>query len=281
MIEVLAPAKINLNLHVLGNRPDGYHDLSSLIIFTKWGDVLSIKESEKLSISASGPYKYVFEGDMLSVDQDSPNLIIRAVHLMGEIAGREPKFDIHLIKNIPTGAGLGGGSSDAAAMMNFLNTFWQINMEGDELASLGLRLGAELPVCLKRRPSLISGIGDQIQDGDVPQLNLLIVWPDDGLFTKDVFALHRKREQEKRDVMPYENKNFIEWLQTSRNDLTPTASELCPQIPAILNDIEKSEGCIVSRMSGSGSACFGVFEEQEQAEQARQHFKNAIVTRLI
>jgi 4-diphosphocytidyl-2-C-methyl-D-erythritol kinase len=283
MLTRLSPAKINLNLHVTGRREDGYHLLDFMAVFTEWGDVLSLKPAKTLELSASGSQAHIFDSKMLSVAKDSPNLIIRAVHLMADSAKKHPDFHIHIEKNIPSGAGLGGGSSNAAAIMHMLNNYWNLNYSLDDLCAIGLELGAELPLCLYERSVRVTGIGDVIEPIQCDHsYNIVIIWPNQSLLTADVFQAYKQSGQAFSQSPIYhipENKaEFIDILRACQNDLTDSAIELCPDIQTILTQLSESEGCIISRMSGSGSACFGLFDSKIKALSAAQQFDNAIVT---
>ena len=267
-----AYAKINLDLNVTGRRDDGYHLLHSSMVFTEWGDEIILTSSNQFRLTADGPYSNIFTTELLSVGKGSPNLIVKAVYLMAEKAQRNPDIHVHVTKNIPVGAGLGGGSADAAAVMHMLNDYWEMRLSLAELAEMGLRIGAELPVCLRApAPCLVQGIGEKISPLDtVPTLYLLIAWPDHGLLTKDVFDAYRAAE------LPFTQPGTD--CMTGNNDLTSAAIGLCPSVGEILSDLAESEGCSVARMSGSGAACYGVFDTKEAAEAASARFKNAVVT---
>lgn len=268
----IAPAKINLNLAITGRRNDGYHLLDSTMIFTLWGDEITLKSSDQFRLTADGPYSNIFTGNLLATDEGSPNLIVRAVYLMAKKAGKNPDIHIHVTKNIPAGAGLGGGSSDAATVMHMLNEYWDMGLSIDEMSSMGLTLGAELPVCLFAKSARVTGIGDSIKPVTIKNMHLLIVWPDNALLTKDVFEAYRGME------LPF-NEATEDW-QDGNNDLTGAAIELCPEIGEILSKLSESDQCTIARMSGSGSACFGVFESKQAADKAARQFDNAIVTEI-
>ena len=270
MMKRRAPAKLNLSLNIVGRRDDGYHLLDSVMVFTRWGDEILLTPAGEFKLTAEGPYVHIFTQQLLSTDKGSPNLIVRAVYLMAEQAGKTPAFHIHVVKNIPAGAGLGGGSSDAAAVMHMLNDYWDMNLSPEELCRMGLALGAELPVCLRAEPTRVRGIGDVLEPLVMPELHVLIAWPDEELLTKDVFSRYR---QSGMDFSSFDG----DWLQAN-NDLTAAAIELCPPIGEILSDLQDCDGVIVARMSGSGSACFGIFDTRQAAEAAAPKFGNAVVT---
>ena len=274
-----APAKINLNLHITGRRPDGYHTLDSFMVFTEWGDTVTVTESNEPSMSVTGTRADIIHGDLLSMDRTSPNLIIRALHAMGDACGKAPNIHIDLVKEIPSGAGLGGGSSDAAATMLALNELWGYPLTMTQLCDIGLTLGAELPVCLAQKPSRVQGIGDIVKPlRDVPTYPIVIVWPDKELLTKDVFQAFKARNGH---FDPPLNGRSIEDLQVTINGLQQTAITLQPDIESILNQLGNADGCTLARMTGSGAACFGLFETSEQAESASILFKNAVATTTL
>jgi len=261
-MKFMAPAKINLNLSIAGRRADGYHLLQSDMVFTTWGDEITITPSDEFTLTADGPYSNIFTADLLSTDRGASNLIIRAVYALIHNRNILPSIHVHVNKVIPAGAGLGGGSSNAAAVIHALNDYWKLNLSMDELCAVGLELGAELPACLHARPCRVTGIGDIIEPIDVSPMILLIVWPDAPLLTKDVFGVY---ESEVHEV----------------NDLTDAAISLCPEIGDLISVLQSSKGCVRANMSGSGSACFGVFENINQAKAAQSQFKNAIVTTTV
>ena len=269
-MKFIAPAKINLNLNITGRRDDGYHTLDSIMVFTRWGDEITITPANDLKFTVDGEYADIFTPELLSVERDSPNLIIRALWIMADKAKKEPHFHIHLTKNIPAGAGLGGGSSDAAMIMRALNNHWDMGLSMDNLCIMGLTLGAELPVCLHGKPAHVRGIGDIITPIDIEPLYILIVWLNHELSTIEMFKHYHQSE------LPFTQFNS-DW-QSSQNDLTGSAIQLCPNIGDLLSALMDCDGCIIARMSGSGSACFGIFKTAEQSEKASQNFKNSIST---
>ncbi len=262
-----APAKINLNLRITGRREsDGYHLLDSNMVFTRWGDEIIITPSNEFTLTADGAYANVFTGELLSTNRGAPNLIVKAVYMIADKANRTPDIHVHITKNIPSGAGLGGGSSDAAAVMHALNDIWDLGLSINELCAMGLELGAEIPVCLHAKPSRVTGIGDVIEPIEISPLNLLITWPDTPLLTKDVFDVYRQNPQIGSEGV---------------NHLADAAISLCPEIKDLIDKLHHSEGCQSASMSGSGSACYGIFETIQQAEIACAQFKNGVTTRTL
>lgn len=261
-MKLLAPAKINLNLSIAGRREkDGYHLLESKMVFTNWGDDITITSADEFRLTAEGPYSNIFTGALLATNRGAPNLIVRATYLMADKAKRNPDIHIHVGKNIPAGAGLGGGSSDAACVMRALNDMWDMGLTIDELCAMGLTLGAELPACIHGRPCRVTGIGDIITPIESEEKFIVITWPDHPLLTKDVFEAYAQSP-----------------VTGQVNDLTQAAQKLCSEIEISIQQLNGFNGCESAFMSGSGSACFGIFKTLELAEAASCHFENAIAT---
>src|SRR5437764_2550819 len=181
-----APAKVNLYLHVTGRRADGYHLLDSLIAFADVGDRLRAEPAESLSLVIDGPEA----GDLAAVGDD--NLVLRAARLLADRAGITAGAALHLDKHLPVAAGIGGGSSDAAAALLGLKRMWRISLEDDALCALGASLGADLPACLYRRAVWVGGIGERLEPaGALPEAGILLVNPRRTLPTAAVFAARR------------------------------------------------------------------------------------------
>ncbi|ARE39583.1 4-diphosphocytidyl-2-C-methyl-D-erythritol kinase [Rhodovulum sp. P5] len=256
-VEVFAPAKINLTLHVTGQRADGYHLLDSLVIFADTGDRLTLAPSDDLRLSVTGPRA---EG----VPTDGRNLVLKAAALFGAGQGA----DITLEKHLPAAAGIGGGSSDAAAALRGLARLWSRPMPDDDAV---LSLGADVPVCLAPRPVRMRGVGEVIEAGPkLPPMGLILVNPGVEVSTPAVFkALDRKDNP----AMPHPPgwataAVMAHWLAEQRNDLEPPARALSPVIGEVLDMIAATPGCLLARMSGSGATCFGIYDTRGQAQAA-------------
>lgn len=270
-----APAKINLCLYITGRRDDGYHLLDSVMGFTKWGDTVTVETASAFGLTVTGPMKHQIGLDLLITDKGSPNLIVRAIHAMCDMVGKPPLFRVTVDKHIPVGAGLGGGSSGAAAVMHAVNEIWGEPLSIGQLCDIGVNLGAEMPVCLRQISARVQGIGDIITPLFLPDLPIVIVWPEKPLLTKDVFDVFSKSGQGFDE--PLQN-DLPEDMKKAGNSLTSAAISLCPEINGIIEKIHGQNGCKFARMSGSGSACFGVFNTHDHAIQAAKRFPNAIVT---
>lgn len=252
-----APAKINLCLHVTGQREDGYHLLDSLVVFAEVGDKLSARPWQGLSLSITGP-----EGAGLSAGAD--NLVLRAARLMG---ARD--LALTLDKRLPLASGIGGGSSDAAACLRLLAQRMNTPLPSRKLV---LGLGADVPVCLEPRACRMRGIGEAITClPPLPPLWLVLVNPRVEVPTPQVFrALARRDNPPLPDELPIwpDAEAFCDWLAGQRNDLEAPAISLAPVIEQVLDVLGAAEGCALARMSGSGATCFGIFARRDAAERA-------------
>ena len=249
-VEVFAPAKINLSLHVTGRRADGYHLLDSLVAFADAGDRLQITPGADLSLTVSGMFAK-------GVPQDARNLVWRAA------AGAGWRGQIALEKSLPHGAGIGGGSSDAGALLNALAGQGVVFPD-----SLALSLGADVPVCMTASAARMQGIGEEITPVALPRLPALLVNPGVEVPTAAVFSALTSRDNA---AMPAEVPLFdgvadcAGWLSAQRNDLEPTAVKVAPQIDRALSDLRRSRDALMARMSGSGSTCFALYPSMKAA----------------
>ncbi len=264
VVERFAPAKVNLALHVLGRRPDGYHDLDTLAVFADVGDRVRVRAADALTLSVAGPFASHVPGG-------GENLVLRAARLLKERAGVSGGASIELEKNIPAGAGFGGGSADAAATLVALNGLWDLRLMPPELCRLGSSIGADIAMCIAGKALRARGAGDCIDPlGAWPALPLVLVWPGRPLPTAAVFAALERREnpplRDPPEARPPEA--VAAWLTGCRNDLQAPALRLAPEIEDALGSLRDSGGCLVARMSGSGSGCFGLYGEGSAARAA-------------
>ena len=250
----LARAKVNLALHVTGQREDGYHLLDSLVVFADIGDRLTVERADRTSLSIFGPF-----GDGLSADGD--NLVLKAVALMhGAHAA------ILLEKYLPTAAGLGGGSADAAAALRAL-----AGLYGSSLPPVheALSLGADVPVCLSSRPVRMRGVGEVIDPAPgLPPFWLVLANPGVPLSTPEAFKALRQKDNPGLGSLPVRFADLdalTRWLRTTRNDLEPGAFALCPPARAAKTALERLPGCRIARMSGSGATAWGMFATEQAA----------------
>ncbi|WP_292865059.1 4-(cytidine 5'-diphospho)-2-C-methyl-D-erythritol kinase [Mesorhizobium sp.] len=266
-----APAKINLALHVTGRRPDGYHLIESLAVFTRFGDRIEIAPADSDDFTVSGRYAP-------DVPLDTSNLVLKARDALRSAAGpgKTPPVSIKLEKNLPVASGVGGGSSDAAAVLRGLAETWDLGMDGTALAGIGLSLGADVPMCLAARPLVARGIGDELSAvPDFSALGLVLVNPGTPVSTADVFNALSRRDNEPLPPLPrrIDFHSLRNWLEVTRNDLEPAALAMQPAIGRALSWLDKA-GSGFSRMSGSGATCFGLFETGNVAKRAAAEIRN-------
>nr|WP_250809523.1 4-(cytidine 5'-diphospho)-2-C-methyl-D-erythritol kinase [Neorhizobium tomejilense] len=265
----LAPAKINLALHVTGQRADGYHRLESIVTFADTGDRLCFSETEADDFSVSGRFASLLP---TSAEGKKGNLVLKARDLLRKALEDKgisaPPVAIHLEKNLPVAAGIGGGSADAAAALRGLMRFWNASLPDGELAALGLLLGADVPMCLKSEALMARGIGEELTAlPDLPSLALVLGNPLVGVSTPDIFL--RLTQKENAAIAPFDS-DWIGFLKTLRNDLEPPARSLVREIDQI-SSLIGAEGTMLTRMSGSGATCFGIFPSFEAAEKAMEN----------
>ena len=258
-----APAKVNLTLHVTGQRQDGYHLLDSLVVFCDIGDLVTVANAPDIGLQITGAF-----GHLLAADDD--NLVIRAARLLQADQGAA----IVLRKDLPLASGIGGGSADAAATLRALSALWNVPMPQ---AQDSLALGADVPVCLFGRPARMQGIGESITlvDG-LPDLHIVLVNPGITVPTPLMFrALASKQNAGMPGTFPKwsDAASFARWLATQRNDLEIPACAYAPDIAAVLEDLSRQPGALIARMSGSGATCFGLFATQTDAQCAEHDLR--------
>jgi len=261
-----APAKINLYLHVLGRRTDGYHDLDSLVVFADLADRVSVAPAPALSLTLAGAF-----ADGLPADQR--NLAWRAAADLAHSAGIETGAAIELEKNLPVAAGLGGGSADAAATLLALAQLWRLPASGKALSGLAARLGADVPVCLEGRPSFIGGAGETLTPAPtLPALALVLVNPGVALATADVFDAFAGPcgRPARFHETPTTAGGLAALLVERDNDLEAAAITRAPVIAEVLAALRAQPGCLLARMSGSGASCFAIFAASATADLAAQ-----------
>ncbi|MFN4058495.1 MAG: 4-(cytidine 5'-diphospho)-2-C-methyl-D-erythritol kinase [Roseinatronobacter sp.] len=249
-----APAKVNLCLHVTGQRADGYHLLDSLVVFTQVGDSVALTQTPGLTLT--GP-------EAAGLQSDGDNLVSRAARLTGAEG-----LGLVLDKHLPVASGIGGGSSDAAATLRLIARARGLPLPD---AAEVLRLGADVPVCLTPRPRRMQGIGEILSDlPPVPDFALVLVNPRVCVPTPAVFrAFARLDGAQMGEPGPWPDlPAFVHWLSAQRNDLQVPACQIAPVIAEVLTHLRALPACLLARMSGSGATCFGVFATLAQAQAA-------------
>ena len=243
-----APAKINLFLHVLGRRADGYHRLQTLFQFLDYGDALRFRLREDGAIRRSaGPAEIAEDSD----------LAVRAARALRAACPGSQGVDIVVDKHTPTGAGLGGGSSDAATVLVALNRLWGCDLDADQLAAIGLRLGADVPVFVRGLAAWAEGVGEQLTPVQLPEPWYLVLVPPVHVATAAIFAA----PELKRDSAPISLADYL--AGAGRNDCTPVTTARYPLVAEALRWLQ-ARG-LEARMSGTGSAVFAACAEEQLA----------------
>lgn len=264
MLTEWAPAKVNLYLHVLGRRVDGYHRLDSLAVFAGIGDEIRADADADLSLQIVGEHA----GALLP---EPDNLVLRAARALAAAAGQPAGARLVLDKRLPVAAGIGGGSADAAATLRLLVRLWRLRGIADALGEIAARLGADVPVCLGSRPGRLGGIGERLDPApSLPPFGLVLANPGVPLATADVFRA-RGGAFSSPAALPAawaDAAAMARDLARLANDLQPAAIALCPVVGEVLATLGALPNCLLARMSGSGATCFALFPDSTQASDA-------------
>ena len=262
-LQALSRVKVNLYLHIIGKRADGYHNLDSLVAFPEIGDEILVSPSNSINLKITGKSKKELN--------EKENLILKAIKLL---KNRKMGADIHLIKDTPISAGLGGGSSNAAVTLKLLSKLWNVPLPPiNEL----VLLGADIPVCMDWRLQRMQGIGEKNSFVASPDsLWIVLLNNGDRVPTSTVFQGLAQNEFSGLVNVPRLNEKniLIKFLKSTRNDLEKSAIKNYPAINDLINSLKLTSGCLVARMSGSGSTCFGLYEKKDEAEKAKKHLLN-------
>jgi len=256
-------AKINLDLRITGRREDGYHLLDSIVVFADCADRLFYRPSSKIELNIGGPF-----GEVLSTESD--NLVLKAIRLLSERTGVDIRGSFFLEKNLPVASGIGGGSADAAAALRLCRDIYDIQLIENEWLDICLKLGADVSVCFLSSSCRMQGIGEILTPVKLPtDLYILLVNPGVSVSTKDIFGqMTIGRESVGELGRTFSPEMDLEKLRTSGNDLQGPACDLVPVIYNVLETIAALDECQMSRMSGSGATCFGMFTSQAAVNQA-------------
>lgn len=244
-----APAKINLTLHILGRRADGYHEIESLVAFTELADQLGVEPADTLSLKVSGEFA-------VEAGEAESNLVMKAARKLQKAGNTSKGAAITLQKHIPVGAGLGGGSSDAATALRLLNDLWDLKFSGAQLHEIARTLGADVPMFLVGRPLIARGIGDKIEllEKPLPYTHAVLVHPRKVLATAGVYAAYTPSQ-----------------VSGERNDLQRAAISVMPEVAEVLLALETAlPKAALVRMSGSGACCYALYARAEDAAACAQ-----------
>jgi 4-diphosphocytidyl-2-C-methyl-D-erythritol kinase len=271
MIRELAPAKVNLFLHVGARRADGFHPLQSLAVFAGGeaaADRLSLDPADELTLAVDGP----FAGQLAA---DTDNLVLRAAHLLSGSSGAA----ITLTKNLPVASGIGGGSADAAAALRGLRALRGGAPDDAALCAMAATLGSDIPVCVASAPAFMEGRGEILTPvAAMPRLPLLLVNPGVPVPTRDVFAALKTRRGVEMTLPrgPFrDTADLLRFLEETGNDLEAPAREIQPVITEVLVAIGAQPGALLTRMSGSGATCFAIFADDDCCARASEALRRA------
>ena len=261
VVTEFAPAKINLALHVLGRRADGYHELDSVVAFADVGDVLTFAPASKTDLSVDGAFA-------LDAPTTNDNLVLRAYSALAQ-RGALPAVAMHLTKNLPVASGIGGGSADAAAALRGLMRLFDLRFDAETMREMALSLGADVPVCLNGKACRMQGVGDIITPLEqLPAHAILLVNPLQACGTKDVFrSMGLKTGDDAGLALDLNTPSS--W----RNDMTDAAQRVLPVIIEVLTALEALPSTVAVRMSGSGATCFALMDRYADAVLTEQQLR--------
>lgn len=258
MLTLPAPAKLNLMLHITGRRADGYHELQTLFQFLDYGDELcfSLREDGEIRLHTALP----------RVDHDS-NLIVRAARLLQRESGCSLGADISLLKRLPMGGGIGGGSSDAATTLLGLDHLWQLHLGEDRLAELGLTLGADVPVFVRGRAAFAEGVGERLHPVDLPEPWFLVIAPQVSVSTAEIFA----DPELTRNTPAITVRSLL--AGGGHNDCQPVVEKRYPEVRNALSLLNKF---VPASMTGTGACVFGSFPNEGEADKVRRQLPDTL-----
>ena len=251
-----AYAKINLFLNVFNKTKDNLHNLKSLVCFIDLYDEIIISENNKFLIKIKGPFK--------NFVKKRENIIEKTFIIFSKFSGLKTNYKILLNKKIPVAAGLGGGSADAAAILQGLNLLNKKKIKKKDLFKLAMEIGSDVPACLYNKNVFFSGYGQILSKAPkIPQFSILLINPRKELSTKKVFNIYKKNKLIKKSNFIY--KNFFLWILEQNNDLQKYAEKFVPEIKEMIKFLSSSKNCFFSKMTGSGPTVFGLFRKKIDA----------------
>lgn len=271
-VRQFAPAKINLTLHVTGRREDGFHLIESFVVFADVGDEVEVRSHEGYDIDVSGPFAHLLEHEENNIALDA------AISFVKGFRDCLPGVHIDLVKNLPIAAGMGGGSSDAAAVIRALAYLVDINVSRTAAGQLAIGLGADVTVCLDPQASFMSGVGNLVTTlPALPDVYAILVNPNIKMLTGAVFAALAVPGAIRRDEVGLKPEHafsdavdLTNFVRSCRNDLEPPALRMCPEIIEVQDALLAQGGCLLARMTGSGATCFGLFADKTQAKRGAE-----------
>jgi 4-diphosphocytidyl-2-C-methyl-D-erythritol kinase len=266
------PAKINLFLKVTGKRPDGFHELESLFAFLDLADEFEVEKSDKFKLEITGEF-----GNFVNLED---NLFTKILDFFAREFSISKNLHIKIKKNIPVGAGLGGGSSNAAYFMKALNEIFSLNLSKEKLQEISLNFGSDIAFFFEGKASIVKGRGEVIENfPEFKAITALLINPRIHLATKEVF---QKFDGNFSKEIPTENllkKDIFDLIKDFSNDLEKPAISIVPTIFEILEKL-KNSGAKIAKMSGSGATCFGIFADEKKLDEAAKSFPEFFVKKV-
>ena len=265
----VAKAKVNLALHVVGRRADGYHLLDSLVVFPSIADHLTVRTGTADGVRLSVDGRFAAD-----VPGGAENLVCQAAQaLAGALSPDRPvAIEATLTKRLPVASGIGGGSADAAAMLRALCRLWGRRPAPEALHAIAAALGADVPMCLDQTQARARGIGDALTPlPDLPAMDILLVNPGIPVATPSVFRALAGADNPPLPPLPdrfADADALVAWLETTRNDLEAAATTVAPAVAEVVGALRETAGCRFARMSGSGATCFGLYADAAGARAA-------------
>tara|TARA_B100000029_G_scaffold132145_1_gene126000 strand:+ start:549 stop:1415 length:867 start_codon:yes stop_codon:yes gene_type:complete len=267
-ISKFSPAKLNLFLEIVGKNKNGYHNLESLMSFCDYGDSISVAKSEDLSFEIDGPFS-----KFLKIKD---NIILKTISKLESYTKRKINVHIKLTKKLPIASGMGGGSSNAATLINCIIDLLKIDIKEDFNEFL-FKIGADVPFCFYRKTGLVKGYGEKITflRNKIPELYVLLVNPNVQISTRKIFESFVVNSQKTAKFYDTKmtNKDFVKFLSKKRNDLEYPAIVQCDKVRKILKELENKTHSLLARMTGSGGTCFALYDEKKKLLDAEKTMK--------
>ena len=271
-IHEFAPAKLNLYLHVTGRRADGFHDLDSLVSFASIGDEVIVQPAGDFAFEMTGP-----QAGALAHENQDDNLVVKAARSLAALTGNDLNVRLTLVKNLPVASGIGGGSSDAAAVLRALARHWGLAKDDPRILEVAALHGQDVPVCVNIESVMMTATG-VMPAPKLPRTAVVLVNPGRGLPTPAVFKEYKNGGDAfspllRLDRAPATVDELVSALKLRSNDLYAPACRLMPEIIEIITALRETEDCLLARMSGSGATCFGLYTNTETAEKAAEKIR--------
>jgi 4-diphosphocytidyl-2-C-methyl-D-erythritol kinase len=264
--------KINLFLHILGKNSNNYHNLESIFYFPEiYDEIFFDKKSSANNLVIEGNFAHSLENGK------KDNIILKTYSLLRILfSNKVPELSFRLIKNLPVASGIGGGSSNSATILKLLNQEFELNLSKSQLYKIGTRIGADVPPCILSKTCFAEGIGDIITPiDDFPKLNILLINPLKQVNTADIFKMGFEEYNKpiKTNFQFKTTQSLIDFLENTENKLQANAIKICPEIEILIKATSQLNGCLISRMSGSGATVFAIFDSKDNSLLAAQELK--------